>query len=66
MFKIVPDDENEKFTESDCNCAFCWEMKRMNSDWRCFEPKTQLQKRMKEVARELESKYGGEFMLDTR
>jgi hypothetical protein len=51
---ITEDDETEKFTDSKCVCDFCKSIHHSNSEWNIFQPKNQLQKRMKKVVKRLE------------
>ena len=53
---IVPDDQGEPFTRSDCKCEFCIHMHNCNVEWSSFICRTQLQKRILEVVSKLETK----------
>ena len=53
---VIPDDEGETFSRSDCKCEFCIHMHNCNVEWESFICKTQLQRRMKEVVSKLETK----------
>ena len=51
---IVPDDENEPFSRSNCECEFCIHMHLCNVEWESFICHTQLQRRMKDVVEKLQ------------
>ena len=53
---IVPDNEGEPFTRSNCKCEFCLHMHNCNVEWESFICRTQLQRRLKEVVSKLETK----------
>ena len=53
-FKIVLDEKN--FNKSDCKCKVCKEYNKINKEWEKLEPKTRLQKRMKDVIEKIEKR----------
>jgi len=54
---LITDDHSQVFTESQCNCEFCYETRRLGVEFNHYEPTTNLQKRMKRVIEELENRY---------
>lgn len=52
---VTPDNEEEKFTPSECNCDMCRSMHNAQLEWDTFIPTTELQFRMKEVVNKLEN-----------
>ena len=55
--QLITDDHSEVFTESNCQCLFCYETRRLGVEFNHYEPTTNLQERMKRVIEKLESKY---------
>lgn len=53
---IIPDQETEEFTKSLCNCKNCTQINKSNKKWKSFIPKTNLQKRMKDVIYKIEKR----------
>ena len=53
---IIPDQETEEFTKSLCNCKNCTQIHKLNKKWKSFVPKTNLQKRMKDVIYKIEKR----------
>ena len=51
---ILPDDDS--FTESSCKCANCTSMNTHILQWNTLQPKTNLQKRMKDVIDKIETR----------
>jgi len=54
---LVPDDESEPFTKSECECEFCLAMEKSGVEWCNFVCRTNLQKRIAEVVDKLEKKH---------
>mgnify|MGYP001340934119 CR=1 FL=1 len=50
---VVPN-EDEHFSSSKCKCEICRNMHLSQLEWETFVPKTQLQKRMKNIINKLE------------
>jgi len=48
--------EGEEFTKSKCTCSFCTETHLSVDEWNFFKPKTNLQKRMLNVVKNIERK----------
>jgi len=55
--KLIIDDNSEEFTHSKCQCSFCISTHQILDEWKCFKPKTNLQKRMVGVIKKIEKKY---------
>lgn len=55
--KIIRENSKEKFSQSTCDCEKCREIHRSQKEWETFKPKTNLQKRMMDVIKRIESKY---------
>ena len=53
-FKVV--DDNIDFSKSSCKCHLCDEYEKVKIDWDKMEPKTRLQKRMKNAIKKIEEK----------
>ena len=53
---VVPDEEAEPFTPSDCKCDFCIHMHNCSVEWESFICRTQLQRRIKDAVSKLETK----------
>jgi len=52
---IVIKSEDETFTRSICNCAFCEFTHHAVKEWETFVPETKLQKGMKKVVAKIEA-----------
>ena len=50
---IESDEETEIFTESTCKCDLCKDKEKIDKEWSKFKPKTNLQKRMKNVVEKI-------------
>lgn len=59
---FIQENETEKFTESQCDCLSCLQMKISVSEWDSFNPETALQKRMKDVVKRIEYKTNNKKM----
>jgi hypothetical protein len=55
--EIVDEKDSEKFSESICKCDKCKLTHLSQKEWEFFEPKTNLQFKMKEVISNIEKKY---------
>jgi len=53
---IIVKDEKESFTKSKCDCKMCKEMRNASIEWDKLQPKTNLQKQMKNAIRAIERK----------
>ena len=51
---VIPDDQGEPFSRSDCKCEFCRHMHNCSVEWESFICRTQLQRRMKAVVEKLQ------------
>lgn len=51
---VLPDNETEEFTKSKCDCDLCKSMHLAQIEWEQFEPKTNLQKKMKKSVSNIE------------
>jgi len=45
-----------KFTRSKCTCSFCTETHSIIDEWKTFHPRTNLQRRMLNVIKNIERK----------
>lgn len=54
---IIIKNNDEKFTESKCDCSFCLDIKKENNLWDSHKIKTNLQQKMKLVIKNIEKKY---------
>lgn len=53
---FIQENETVNFTESQCTCLSCLQMKVSVLEWDTFTPKTALQKRMKDVVKKIEKR----------
>ena len=53
---IIDDEENEKFTRSECICGFCKEMNEEADNFYSNVPSTNLQKRMLDIIKKIEDR----------
>ena len=56
MSKVIIKDKNESFTKSKCDCKMCKEMHNASIEWEKLQPKTNLQKQMKNAIMVIERK----------
>ena len=56
-FIIVPDNDQDEFTPSLCECSECSSMNNAINEWDGFQSNTHLQRRMKSVIARIEKKY---------
>jgi hypothetical protein len=54
---IIFKNNNEKFTESKCDCLICLDIKKENKLWNSYKITTNLQNKMKNVIKNIEKKY---------
>ena len=54
----IIDKPDESFSKSKCQCIFCYETHRLQSEFDQHFPTNHLQRRMKDVVQNLEKKYG--------
>ena len=55
-YKLIIDDTEER-TDYQCTCQWCINTHKLGLQFDHFEPKTNLQKRMSNVIKELEARY---------
>lgn len=53
---IENDSDDQAFSESQCDCDLCTSMNKQRNIWMTYEPKTNLQRRMKEVIMNIEDR----------
>lgn len=51
---VIPDEEEETFSTSSCNCKECTLVHIAQIEWDTFKPKTKLQRRMITVVAKIE------------
>ena len=56
MGTLIIDDNSEEFTHSKCTCSFCISTHDILNEWKAFKPKTNLQRRMLNVIKNIERK----------
>ena len=64
--KLIICTDDEKFTDSECNCEFCKQMKGEVAAWNTLVPKTNLQKRMVDVIKKIEDREKGKSVKRMR
>lgn len=55
-YKLIIDDTKEK-TDYKCNCQWCINTRKLGLEFDHYEPKTNLQRRMSNIIKELEARY---------
>ena len=54
MHKLIIDDTSEEFIKSKCTCSFCTSTHQSIDEWNFFKAKTNLQRRMLNVVKNIE------------
>jgi len=54
--RVIITEDKDDFVESECACNVCQSMNEVDEEWDSFTPKTNLQKRMKDVIARIETR----------
>ena len=54
--RVIITEDKDDFMESECACKVCQSMNDVDEEWDSFTPKTNLQKRMKDVIARIETR----------